>query len=200
MQNTNFLFLFVAAQLSWTNQEAMSFLGAMLEVATVGDSEKLESISGEMISAVQSHILKTSIDLNKKQIISHSTSKKMNKLLRKVVTDKKGTASLANIFGYEVGGKTGTAQNYQKKKENINTFISVFPSNAPKYVLLVLLDNPQPAPHIIYNYRGNKIKVNRNEAGWNSVYVSGKIIEKIGPILAINNNELYSDHVVKKIN
>ncbi len=144
--------------------------------------------------------LKTSIDLNKKQIISHSTSKKMNKLLRKVVTDKKGTASLANIFGYEVGGKTGTAQNYQKKKENINTFISVFPSNAPKYVLLVLLDNPQPAPHIIYNYRGNKIKVNRNEAGWNSVYVSGKIIEKIGPILAINNNELYSDHVVKKIN
>ena len=41
----------------------MSFLGAMFEVATVGDSEKLESISAEMISAVQSHILKTSIDL-----------------------------------------------------------------------------------------------------------------------------------------
>ena len=67
MQNTNFLVLLVAAQLSWTNQEAMSFLGAMLEVATVGDSEKLESISGEMISAVQSHILKTSIDLSSLQ-------------------------------------------------------------------------------------------------------------------------------------
>ena len=67
MQNTNFLVLLVAAQLSWTNQEAMSFLGAMLEVATVRDSEKLESISGEMISAVQSHILKTSIDLSSLQ-------------------------------------------------------------------------------------------------------------------------------------
>ena len=138
-------------------------------------------------------------DLRKK-IITEETSKKLNILLRKVVTEEKGTASLANIFGFEVAGKTGTAQNYQRKKENINTFISVFPSSAPKYVLLVLLDNPKPAPHIVYNYRGKKIKVNRNEAGWNSVYVSGKIIEKIGPILAINNDEVYNDHVVKKIN
>ena len=120
--------------------------------------------------------------------------------MRKVVTDEKGTASLANIFGFEVGGKTGTAQNYQRKNENINTFVSIFPSSQPKYVMLVLLDNPKPAPHIVYNYRGNKVKVNRNEAGWNSVYVSGKIIEKIGPILAINNNELYTNHVVKKSN
>jgi len=135
-----------------------------------------------------------------KKIISFSTSKKMNKLLRKVVTDEKGTASLANVFGFEVGGKTGTAQNYQRKNENINTFVSVFPSSHPKYVMLILLDNPKPAPHIVYNYRGNKVKVNRNEAGWNSVYVSGKIIEKIGPILAINNNELYTNHVVKKSN
>ena len=61
-----------------------------------------------------------------------------------------------------------------------------------------MLDDPKPAPHIVYNYRGNKIKVNRNESGWNAVYVAGKIIEKIGPILAINNVEVYSNYVVKK--
>jgi cell division protein FtsI (penicillin-binding protein 3) len=135
---------------------------------------------------------------NNTQVISENTSLEMNKILRKVVTHEKGTASLANIFGYEVAGKTGTAQYYDKENKNINTFISVFPAQSPRYVLLVMLDDPKPAPHIVYNYRGNKIKVNRNESGWNAVYVAGKIIEKIGPILAINNVEVYSNYVVKK--
>ena len=134
------------------------------------------------------------------QIISAKTSQEINSILRKVVTDKRGTASLANIFGYEVGGKTGTAQKYNRPEENINTFISVFPTHKPKYVLLVMFDDPKPATHLVYNYRGQNIKVNRNEAGWNSVYVAGKIIEKIGPILAINNEEVYRAHVVKKLN
>ena len=137
---------------------------------------------------------------NNEKIISEDTSEKINSILRKVVTDKKGTASLANIFGYEVGGKTGTAQKYNQPNENINTFISVFPTQEPKYVLLVMIDDPKPAPHLTYNYRGQYIKVNRNEAGWNSVYVAGKIIEKIGPILAINNEEIHNLHVVKKPN
>ena len=47
-------------------------------------------------------------------------------ILRKVVTEEKGTASLADIFGYEVLGKTGTSQNYLDKNKNINTFISSF--------------------------------------------------------------------------
>ena len=142
----------------------------------------------------------TNKNIVSKKIISEETSYKINKILRKVVTDKKGTASLANIYGYQVGGKTGTAQNYKREKVNINTFISAFPIENPKYILLIMLDDPKPAPHIIYNYRGKPTKVNRNEAGWNSVYVSGKIIEKIGPILAINNEEFNNKHVVKKLN
>ena len=63
--------------------------------------------------------------------------------MRKVVTDEDGTASLADINGYNVAGKTGTSQNYFNKKENLNTFISVFPSHKPKYVLLVMLENPR---------------------------------------------------------
>jgi cell division protein FtsI (penicillin-binding protein 3) len=134
-------------------------------------------------------------------IISKKTSSQINQMLRKVVAEQRGTASNANIFGYDVGGKTGTAKKYKNGTENINTFISVFPTNEPKYVLLVILDDPKGAPHLIYNYKGKVPRnISRTEAGWNSVYVAGKIIEKIGPILAINNNEVHNTHVVKKNN
>ena len=56
------------------------------------------------------------------------------------------------------------------------------------------------AKNLVYDYRGVKIKGTRNEAGWNAVYSSGKIIEKIGPILAINNKEVPNHHVVEKTN
>ena len=55
-------------------------------------------------------------------------------MLRDVVSGKNGTASLADIYGYNVGGKTGTSENYKNKKNNMNTFISVFPMMEPKYV------------------------------------------------------------------
>ena len=146
--------------------------------------------------------LQKNLDLtNRKTIVSKNTSDQINKILRKVVTDKNGTGSFADVFGYDVGGKTGTAKSYTNENKNINTFISIFPSKNPKYVLLIILDDPKGAPHISYNYRGQIIKnISRNEAGWNSVYVAGKIIEKIGPILAINNDEVYNTHVVKKNN
>ena len=133
-------------------------------------------------------------------IISEDTSREVNKILRKVVTDNEGTASLANVYGYEVAGKTGTATSYSNKNENINTFISVFPSSKPKYVFLILFEDPKAAPHIFVNYKGQKTSILRNEAGWNSVYVAGKIIEKIGPILAINNYQAPQNHVAKKNN
>jgi cell division protein FtsI (penicillin-binding protein 3) len=126
------------------------------------------------------------------QIISSETSDTINSILRKVVANKEGTANFANIKGYEVGGKTGSALKssdgiYTKKK--FNTFVSLFPTSRPKYVLLVILDEPKPAPHFVYEFsNGYKHKgEKRNTSGWNTVVVAGKIIEKIGPILAINN-------------
>ena len=126
------------------------------------------------------------------QIISSETSNTINSILRKVVANKEGTANFANIKGYEVGGKTGSALKssdgiYTKKK--FNTFVSLFPTSRPKYVLLVILDEPKPAPHFVYEFsNGYKHKgEKRNTSGWNTVVVAGKIIEKIGPILAINN-------------
>ena len=134
------------------------------------------------------------------QLISKETSANINDVLRKVVTEEEGTAKLADVNGYYVGGKTGTSQNYQNKKENLNTFISMFPSHKPKYVLLVMLENPQIAKNLVYDYKGMKIKAFRNEAGWNSVYVTGKIIKKIGPILAIKSKDFNNPYVVEKTN
>jgi len=126
------------------------------------------------------------------QIISSETSDTINSILRKVVANKEGTANFANIKGYEVGGKTGSALKskdgiYTKKK--FNTFVSLFPTSRPKHVLLVILDEPKAAPNFVYAFpNGYKHKgEKRNTSGWNTVVVAGKIIEKIGPILAINN-------------
>ena len=145
--------------------------------------------------------LKKTTHLKKKtRVIKESTSKSITSMLRKVVTHKDGTARLANIFGYEVSGKTGTSQYYSNKNKNINTFISYFVSNEKKYILLIMLDDPKIARDLIYDYNGFKIKGFRNEAGWNVVYVAGKVIERIGPILAINKNNSTNINVVKKFN
>ena len=126
------------------------------------------------------------------QIITQENSNKINEILRKIVTSEQGTANLANIAGYEIAGKTGTAQKsikgkYSKKK--INTFASIFPISSPKYVLIVLLDEPKLSETYIYEYNDGKkrkiIGTPFNTAGWTSVEVTKKIIEKIGPILAI---------------
>jgi len=141
-------------------------------------------------------------NLEKGRIVNSKTSKKINSILREVVTSDHGTASLAEVDGYYVGGKTGTANkniNGQYTNNKLTSFISVFPTIDPEYILLVLMDEPKPAPQIVYNYRGKKISgINRNESGWNSAYAAGKIIEKIGPILAINKNDFYDNYVVKK--
>ena len=144
---------------------------------------------------IKPNILQKKINSNvqKKQIISSSkTSNTINSILRKVVVNKEGTANFANIKGYEIGGKTGTALKsingiYTKKK--FNTFVSLFPASRPKYVLLVILDEPKSAPDFVYEFSNGYKHTGekRNTSGWNTVVVTGKIIKKIGPILAINN-------------
>ena len=133
----------------------------------------------------------------KKKILDEDVSKKILPILRKIVATKEGTASLANVNGYEVGGKTGTAEKsseggYSKKK--INSFVSIFPTSQPRFVLAVMLDEPKTNENYIYNYRdGSNIKYKGtpfNTAGWTTVEVTGQILEKIGPILATKYSEV----------
>jgi len=128
---------------------------------------------------------------NQKRIIKEGVSKQINEILRKIVTTKEGTAEFANIKGYEVGGKTGTAEKSiaggYTRKAKVNTFASIFPTSKPKYVMIVLLDEPKTSEDYIYKYKnknGSYKGTPFNTAGWTSVEVAGKIIQKIGPILA----------------
>ena len=133
----------------------------------------------------------------KEKILNEDVSNKILPILRKIVTTKEGTASLANVAGYEIGGKTGTAQKsvdgvYSGKK--INTFVAVFPISKPKFVLAVMLDEPKTNKDYIYHYRdGSNIKYKGtpfNTAGWTTVEVTGQIVDKIGPILATKYSEI----------
>ena len=145
---------------------------------------------------IKPSLIKNNNKNKKEKVLNDGVSTKILPILRKVVTD--GTASLANVDGYEIGGKTGTAQkssmgSYSKDKK-INTFVSVFPTSSPKFVLAVMLDEPKINEDYIYEYRdGSNFKLKgspRNTAGWNSVEVSGHILEKIGPILATKYSEI----------
>ena len=146
---------------------------------------------------IKPSLIKKNINSQKKKILNEEVSKKILPILRKIVTTKEGTASLANVDGYEIGGKTGTAQKsimggYSKKK--VNTFISIFPTSKPKFVFAVMLDEPKINKDYIYHYRdGSNIKYKGtpfNTAGWTSVEVTGQIVEKIGPILATKYSEV----------
>lgn len=111
-------------------------------------------------------------------------------MLRKVVNGKKGTASFAEVPGYRVGGKTGTAE---KPKENgggyhkdkvIATFAAVFPTDAPRYALVVMLDEP-------VENSGDKP---RRTAGWTAVPVAAEMITRIAPLL-----DLRPDYVTGQV-
>lgn len=111
------------------------------------------------------------------RIVKPTTSDMMQTLFRLNVVD--GTAGKADAIGYRVGGKTGTAEKvvngrYAKNKL-LNSFIGAFPMDKPKYLLLVMIDEPKPTPET-YGFA---------TSGWNAVPVAGQIIERIAPILAI---------------
>ena len=142
-------------------------------------------------------LIKTNKNLKRERLLKKDVSNKITPILRKIVTTKEGTASLANVEGYEVGGKTGTAQKSAVggySRDKINTFASIFPISKPKYSLVVMLEEPKINSEYIYHYRdGSGIKyigTPFNTAGWTSVEVAGQIIEKIGPILATKYKEI----------
>ena len=146
---------------------------------------------------VKPTLLKTSKKIKAERVLNENISMKILPILRKIVSTKEGTAKLADIDGFEIGGKTGTANKSSKgvySKEKINTFVSVFPTTKPKFILAIMLDAPKINKNYIYNYRdGSNFKLKgspRNTAGWNSVEVAGHIVEKIGPILATKYSEV----------
>ncbi len=125
-----------------------------------------------------------------KRVLNKGISEKVVNALRKIVNTEEGTAKFADVQSYEIGGKTGTADQpeggvYSEAK--INTFASIFPTSNPQFVFVVMLDTPKKSKDYYYKYRHRKggwKGTLYNTAGWTSVEVAGKVIDKIGPILA----------------
>lgn len=116
-----------------------------------------------------------------RRIVSKQTSKSMRELLRLVVVE--GSGKRANVKGYEVAGKTGTANKLSENGKYVDkkvrtTFVSAFPISNPKYALLVMMDEP----------KATKETWGFVTSGWNTVPTAGKIIEAIAPQLNIKAN------------
>ena len=115
------------------------------------------------------------------QVMQPSTSDTMRKLMRLVVTD--GFGKQAEVAGYYPGGKTGTAEKVGKHgykrgfKENFNVaaFTSVFPMNAPRYAVYMMIDEPH----------GNKSTYGYSTAGWVAAPAAGRVIARIAPMLGM---------------
>jgi cell division protein FtsI (penicillin-binding protein 3) len=112
-----------------------------------------------------------------KQVIKPETSEKMRYLMRLNV--EKGTASRADVKGYYVGGKTGTSEKViggrYSKTRLLTSFTAVLPADQPRYLLLVMIDEPKPTPES-HGFA---------TSGWNAVPVGGAIISRIAPLLGL---------------
>jgi cell division protein FtsI (penicillin-binding protein 3) len=112
-----------------------------------------------------------------KRVIKKETSDKMRFLLR--LNAEIGTAKKADVKGYYVGGKTGTAEKVingrYAKKRVLNAFTAILPADNPQYQLLVMLDEPQPL----------KETFGFITSGWNAVPTGGKVIARIAPLLGV---------------
>ncbi|MEW2917680.1 penicillin-binding protein 2 [Ruegeria sp. ANG10] len=112
------------------------------------------------------------------RVMSESAAKQAQNMLRRVVTD--GTASFGDVAGYDVAGKTGTADKPKPRggyydEKVIATFATFFPAYDPKYVLIVTLDEPSIVAY------GEK----RRTAGWTAVPVAAELIGRIAPLLGL---------------
>lgn len=110
-------------------------------------------------------------------VIAGTTSEEVRTLMRRVVTE--GTGRQADVPGYSVGGKTGTAEKVvngaYKKNALMSSFVAIFPSTAPRYVVYVVLDEP----------KGTEKTYGFATAGWTAAPTAARVITRIAPILRV---------------
>tara|TARA_B100001939_G_scaffold200279_1_gene172146 strand:- start:14328 stop:15995 length:1668 start_codon:yes stop_codon:yes gene_type:complete len=111
------------------------------------------------------------------RVISEKTSRTMRDLMRLAV--QYGTGRQADVQGYRVGGKTGTAEKPGKggyrEKDLVSSFVGAFPMNNPQYVVFAMLDEPRGIEETFYYAT----------AGWTAAPLVGSVIEKVGPLLGV---------------
>jgi cell division protein FtsI (penicillin-binding protein 3) len=112
-----------------------------------------------------------------KKVLKTETSDKMRYLMR--LNAEIGTAKSADVKGYYIGGKTGTAEKVvngrYSKKQVLNSFTAIMPADNPQFQLLVMLDEPKALPET-HGFI---------TSGWNAVPTGGKVIARIAPLLGV---------------
>jgi len=112
-------------------------------------------------------------------LIDTATSAKMRDLMRRNVAERVGTGKRAEVAGYQVGGKTGTAEmpgvGGYREKSVISSFLSAFPMDNPRYLVFVLIFEP----------KGTKASAGEVLASLNAAPTAGRVIARIGPLLGI---------------
>ena len=108
------------------------------------------------------------------RVMDPEISAKIRDIMVRVSEETSGKG--ARVVGVQIGGKTATAEKYTNgkvdSKRNVTAYVSIFPANAPQYITLVVMDEPQPE-------KGKYWKT----AAWNSVPTTGKILDRILPLL-----------------
>lgn len=116
-----------------------------------------------------------------RRVFSAETSARMREMMRLIVLD--GTGRKADVPGYRIGGKTGTAEKPgvggYSRSANVSTFAAAFPMDAPRYVVLAMLDAP----------KGSKESFGLTTAAWTAAPVVARVIARTGPILGIIPDE-----------
>lgn len=113
------------------------------------------------------------------RVISADTSRELRKMLRAVVFEEKGTGNFAEVPGYEVGGKTGTADKPKNggydRSNTISTFAGAFPMSSPEYVLVITLDE------------ASTVKYGRTwrTAGWTAAPTAGVAVSRLAAVLGM---------------
>jgi cell division protein FtsI (penicillin-binding protein 3) len=163
-----------------------------IETATVGFGQGISvsplsfvTAAAEVVNGgrriTPTFLKQSATDLRGEQVIKPQTSEQMRDLLRYVVTD--GTGRKADIPGYDVGGKTGSAQVPGPHGRYIphalrTSFCAVFPVHNPRYIVFVILDQPH----------GTKDTGGFALAGYTAAPMAGRIVQRIAPLLGVPNN------------
>ena len=112
-----------------------------------------------------------------KRVLSPETSEQMRTLMRMVVSN--GTGRKAAVKGYAVGGKTGTADKLAvrgyRKNATISSFVGAFPMDAPRYILLVMVDEP----------KGNARTFNYATGGWVAAPAVGRVVQRMASLIGM---------------
>lgn len=168
-----------------------------LSTLTISFGHGMSVSPAHMVQAVQAMVndgMKVPLSVFKRaeepageQILNPETSYRMRQLLRLVV--EKGTGSKSEVAGYWVGGKTGTAEKITahgySSNASLSSFIGAFPIQDPKYVVLVMLDEP----------KGTKQTFGYATGGWTAAPTVSRIVARVGPMLGVKPEREIGKHL-----